>query len=103
MMGRALSAKDRNQLKDFLAEHSRKGATCAECDSTFSVDSGDGKRVAIFPNGAGGLAFYVLCRPCGSEYEKRGKAAIPNVSKDSLITALMSEYAPKGKAPVWIH
>lgn len=90
-------------LKAFITAHSRKGATCAECSSIFTADRGDGKKVAIFPNGAGGISVYVLCRPCGVAYVKHGKAAIPNVCKDSLITVLMSKYAPKGKAPVWIH
>jgi len=103
MMRPSLSAKDRRRLKDFIAEHSRKGAACAECGSIFTVDSGDGKKVAMFPNGAGGIAFYVLCGSCSSDYEKHGKAAIPNVCKDSLITVLMSEYAPKTKASVRIH
>jgi len=99
----ALNARQRKQLQAFIAAHSREGAQCAECAFIFTVNRGDGKKLAIFPNGAGGLAFYVLCALCGCDYEKRGKAAIPNVCKDSLITALMSEYAPKGKAPVWIH
>ena len=103
MIQHPLSAKDRRRLKDFIADHSRKGASCAECSSIFTVDRGDGKKVAIFNNGAGGIAFYVLCGPCACEYKKRGKAAIPNVCKDSLITVLMREYAPKTQASVWIH
>jgi hypothetical protein len=98
-----LSSKQRKQVKAFLAAHSCKGAKCAECGSIFTVDSGDGKKVAIFPNGVGGISLYVLCNTCGVDYEKRGTAAIPNAWKDSRITAAMSQYAPKGKAPVWIH
>ncbi len=79
MMMPPMNSKDRKQLRDFIADHSREGAACAECSSIFIVGRGDGKKVAIFPNGGGGIAFYVLCARCACDYEKRGKAAIPNV------------------------
>jgi hypothetical protein len=91
------------QLKAFIAAHSRKGAKCAECSFIFTADRGDGKIVAIFPNVAGGMSCYVLCSPCGVNYKKNGKAAIPNAWRDSRIAVLISPYAPKGKAPGWIH
>jgi hypothetical protein len=61
----ALSSKQRKQVKAFIAAHSCKGAKCAECGSLFTVSRGDGKKVAIFPNGVGGISLYVLCAPCG--------------------------------------
>ena len=82
-----------------LSRLSRKGAKCGECGCVFNVDTGDGKVVAMFPEGDGGLAIYVLCSACGANYKKRG----PTASRDARITALMSTHAPKGKAPAWIH
>lgn len=90
-------------LQSFIAERSRKGARCAECDALFTSDRGDGKTLATFRNDAGGLSLYVLCKACGTDYKKRGPAAIPNSYSDARITALTSPYAPKAKAPVWIH
>jgi hypothetical protein len=91
------------QLKAFIAARARKGEKCGECSFIFTADRGDGKTIAMFPNVAGGMSFYVLCAPCGANYKKHGKAAIPNAWRDSRIAAMMSPNAPKGKAPGWIH
>jgi hypothetical protein len=80
-------------MEGWLKAHTRKGARCSECSATFTADRGDGKRIAIFPNGAGGLALYVLCKSCGAKYEMDRQLAIPNVWKDCRVTALMSPYA----------
>ena len=92
-----------NPILDFIAAKSRKGEKCAECSLVFTVDSGDGKVVAMFAMGAKRLGLYVLCKTCGADYKKRGTTAIPNACRDARITTLMSPHAPKGKSPVWIH
>lgn len=91
------------EVMAFIRSHSLKGAKCAECSTTFAASHGDGKVLACFPNGTGGLSFYVLCRCCGAAYKKGGRRAVPNVDRDCLITALMSPHVPKGEAPEWIH
>ena len=77
--------------------HTCKGAKCSECSTTFTADRGDGKRLAMFPNGTGGLSFYVLCKRCGAKYERDGLLAIPNVWRDCRITTLMSPSAAFGR------
>ena len=69
-----------------------KGSQCSECGVTFTVDRGDGKRIAIFPNGHG-LSMFVLCFACGQTYERGGPAAIPNVLKDAQMAVFVSPVA----------
>jgi len=95
--------KQRRQVEAWLRAHTCAGAKCSECSVIFIADEGDGKKLAIFPNGAGGTAFYVLCNSCGIKYERDGQSAIPNVYRDSKITALMSSLPPRSKAPQWLQ
>ncbi len=69
-----MSRKKLAMMEQFLSEHTRKGARCAECQAPFKVHRGDGKKLAIFPNGAGGIALYVLCAKCGQSYRTLGLA-----------------------------
>jgi hypothetical protein len=96
------TGKQRRQMEAWLTAHTRKGARCSECSVVFTVDQGDGKRLAHFPNGAGGTAFYVLCKICGCNYERDGLSAIPNVQRDSKITATMSPHA-RSQPPRWLQ
>jgi hypothetical protein len=90
--------KQRKQAEAWLTEHTRRGTKCAECGTVFTVDRGDGKRLAFFPNGLPhGVALYVLCKPCGAKYEKFGLAGIPEVQKDCKVTVAMSPYNPANR------
>jgi hypothetical protein len=93
-MGYSSAKKQRRQMEAWLAARTRKGSQCSNCAVVFSVDHGDGKQIAIFPNGGGGIAFYVLCRDCGALYRAMGLAGLPEVQKDCRITVAMSPYNP---------
>jgi hypothetical protein len=84
--------KQRQQIKAWTKAHSSKGECCAECRVTFTVDRGDGKRVAIFPNGHG-VSMFVLCFACGQTYERGGPAAMPNILKETQMAVFMSPLA----------
>jgi hypothetical protein len=86
------TGKQRRQMKAWIKAHTRKGSKCSECGVTFTVDRGDGKRVAIFPNGHGFSAF-VLCFKCGQTYERGGPAALPEVMKDAKLAIFLSPVA----------
>jgi hypothetical protein len=84
--------KQRRQMKAWLKARTCKGSKCSECGVTFAVDRGDGKRVAIFPNGHG-LSMFVLCFACGQTYERGGPRAMPNLLKEAQIAVFMSPVA----------
>jgi hypothetical protein len=86
---------DKPWFDDFIATRACKDAKCANCSAVFSVDRGDGKKLLVFPNGAGGTALYVVCKDCAARAQKMGlEDGIPEVARDSKLTVLMSPYNP---------
>jgi hypothetical protein len=81
-------------MEDWLAARTRKGVKCSNCGVIFAVDRGDGKKLVVFPNGAGGTAMYVVCAECGACAQDLGLDGIPEVARDSELTVLVSPYNP---------
>lgn len=71
----------------WLRKHYLPGARCSECKTKFKRKQ-PAAGIACLRNSAGGNSWYPLCGTCGTAYNTRGNAGIPNCVADAGVPIL---------------